>query len=83
MRDAADAADAAASAKRARDAGVDWPEFVFGGSFERGELCALVAHDGWAAVAIGRFTLSSADALLNWGGFNHGVAVEASTDSFQ
>ena len=58
----------------AREAGVDWPEHVFGGRFAKGELCALVAHNGWAPVAVGRFALSSADALVT--GMGHGVAVE-------
>ena len=61
-------------AERAREAGVDWPEHVFGGRFAKGELCALVAHNGWAPVAVGRFALSSADALVT--GMGHGVAVE-------
>jgi predicted ribosome-associated RNA-binding protein Tma20/translation initiation factor 1 (eIF-1/SUI1) len=61
-------------AELAAEHGPKWPEHVFGGPWEKGEVCAILAEDAWAPCAVGVFAVSCSDVLQ--GGFERGTAVE-------
>ena len=47
-----------------RETAGSWPEALFGGPIAQGELVAVCARDSWAPVAVGRFSKSSEDMVL-------------------
>ncbi len=47
-----------------RETAGSWPEALFGGPIAQGELVAVCPRDSWAPVAVGRFSKSSADMVL-------------------
>ena len=47
-----------------REKAGSWPEALFGGPIAQGELVAVCARDSWAPVAVGRFSKSSEDMVL-------------------
>ena len=47
-----------------RETSGSWPEALFGGAVAQGELVAVCSRDSWAPVAVGRFSKSSKDMVL-------------------
>ena len=59
--------------ERALATNTAWPLLVFGGSFNKGDICAVHCAGDWAPIAVGRFAMSSED-MVYCG--ERGVAVD-------